>query len=189
MSRFIILILVLFVCSTVQAQQSLIQRYKGWRTYSDISSKQTTLAENAAKLEIASYAPDFELPNPEGRLVKMSEVQADVIILVFWASWCPSCRKENKEIGSWYADFKKQGGEVVGVSLDESKDDWIEAIKRDNVVWKQASDLKAMESPVIQSYGVQTTPTVFILDGTGKIMDKYLRGEELKHRVFSLLDS
>jgi len=127
-----------------------------------------------------SEAPDFTLPEPNGNNFTLSSLRGSYVLLDFWASWCAPCRSENPNVVQAYKDFGKKGLHIVQVSLDNSKEQWLDAIEKDQLQpWIHVSDLKYWNSPVAKLYGVQSIPANFLLDPDGKIIAQNLRGEQL----------
>jgi len=131
-------------------------------------------------VSVGQKAPEFELPTPEGKIVKLSDVKGKYILLDFWASWCAPCRAENPNIVKQYNAFKDKGFNIVSVSLDDNKSAWLKAIKDDKLTWTHISELKKWDGKVTNLYKVEGIPASFLLDSQGKIVAKNLRGEELK---------
>ncbi|MEI7595358.1 MAG: TlpA disulfide reductase family protein [Bacteroidota bacterium] len=143
--------------------------------------------QSAAKLAIGAVAPEITLADPDGNLISLSSLRGKYVLIDFWASWCSPCRKENPNVVKLYADFKDKGFEIIGVSLDRSKDAWVNAIKADNLTWKHISDLKYWQSVAAKEYGVEGIPFTVLLDKEGKIIAKSLRGEALRMKLEELL--
>jgi len=144
--------------------------------------------EKERKTAIGSIAPEIELPNVDGKLIKLSSLKGKVVLIDFWASWCGPCRKENPNVVKLYNEVKGQGFEVFSVSLDKDRDAWIKAIAKDGLIWKNhVSDLKYWKSAGALTYGVNSIPYTVLLDKKGKIVAKKLRGEELDKKVKELL--
>lgn len=132
---------------------------------------------------------NFTLKDMNGNEVKMSSCLSGkkYILLDFWASWCGPCRAENPNVLKVYNKFHEKGFDVVAVSLDDSKEQWINAIKKDNMPWIHLSDLKGWKSEVAGIYGVTAIPASFLLDGNGVIVATNLRGEKLEEKLSELL--
>lgn len=149
------------------------------------------LISNRSSAEVGKAAPEFSAPNPEGKMVSLKESLGKVTIIDFWASWCGPCRKENPSVVALYNELHEKGLNIIGVSLDKEGDaqKWQDAITADKLTWPQVSNLKYWNDPVAKKYNVTSIPATFILDATGKIVARDLRGEELKAKVIELLGS
>lgn len=155
--------------------------------YFSMLSNQIAEAEKrqaaASKLEAGKQAPNIELPNPEGKVISLSSLRGKVVMIDFWASWCKPCRRENPNIVKMYNEYKDQGFEIYGVSLDRDKDKWVRAIEQDNLTWAQVSDLKFWNSAAAQEYNVSSIPHTVLIDREGKIIANGLRGRPLEEKV------
>ena len=168
-----------------------------FKTYYDAldSTLKTTkkgkeLAEKLATMEkvaVGKMAPDFSAPNPEGKMVSLKESLGKVTIIDFWAAWCGPCRQENPNIVALYNKYKDQGLAIIGVSLDKDAEAWKKAIADDNLTWTQVSNIKHWQDPIAKEYNVQSIPAMFVLDASGKIVAKDLRGAELDAKIAELL--
>jgi len=138
-------------------------------------------------VEIGTQAPDFSAPTPNGKAVSLKESLGKVTVVDFWASWCKPCRQENPNMVALYKEFHAKGLNIVGVSLDNDAAKWKEAIATDKLTWTQISNLKEMQDPIAQAYSINAIPSTFILDASGKVIAKNLRGAELKAKIKELL--
>ncbi|GFR75450.1 thiol-disulfide oxidoreductase ResA [Elysia marginata] len=116
------------------------------------------------RVSVGKTAPDFSAPNPEGNLVKLSDIKGKVVIIDFWASWCNPCREKNPHLVALYKKYHDRGLELVGVSLDKKKQDWVKAIEDDRLDWNHLSNLKGWRDAVAKLYNVKSIPTIFVLD-------------------------
>ena len=137
---------------------------------------------------IGMKAPDFELNDPDGNPIKLSQVIGSKLLLLdFWAAWCGPCRRENPNVVAVYNEFKNQGFDVLGVSLDSEKDNWLQAIEDDKLTWTHVSALQYWDCPAAKKYAVMSIPANFLLDENGVIIAKNLREEALREKVAELL--
>ena len=133
-------------------------------------------------------AADFSQPDKDGKMVKLSDYRGKYVLLDFWASWCAPCRRENPNLIKAYAKYKGKGFEILGVSLDKAADKakWLKAIEDDKLTWKQVGDMKGWDNAAGMLYEVKAIPMNFLIDPSGKIIAKYLRGEELDKKLAEL---
>ena len=136
---------------------------------------------------IGQEAPEISLPSPEGKNIALSSFRGKVVLIDFWASWCAPCRKEMPNVVKAYAKYKDKGFEIYGVSLDNDKDRWVEAIQKDGITWPQVSDLKHWGSEAAKLYSVQGIPYTVLIDRDGKIIAKNLRGPDLENKLAEIL--
>jgi len=140
------------------------------------------------KVEVGQKAPDFTMNDVDGKPVSLSSKIGSKLLLVdFWAAWCGPCRQENPNVVKVYNEFKKKGFEIFGVSLDQDRGDWVKAISDDKLTWTHVSDLQYWNNAAAKLYAVQSIPANFLLDETGTIIGKNLRGEDLRNKVNELL--
>jgi len=151
-----------------------------------------TLAKNriAAKETAAgTQFKDIEAKDKDGNTIKLSDiVKSNSLTLVdFWASWCGPCRAEMPNVKKVYADYHDKGFEVYGVSLDDDKNAWLDAVGKLELPWIQVNDVVDGDASGASAYGVQAIPTTILIDQNGTIIAKNLRGEELAKKVAEIL--
>ena len=142
--------------------------------------------KNAESFVVGAEAPDFTLKNLAGEPVSLSDFKGKVVLIDFWASWCGPCRKDNPHVVELYNKYKKDGFEILGVSLDKTKDRWEQAVAKDNLTWTHVSDLKGWQNEVAQMYSVKSIPHTVLLDEEGKIIARKLRGPQLDQKLVSI---
>lgn len=146
----------------------------------------TVTAEKSMK--VGMLAPDFEMESPDGTMIKVSDFRGKYLLLDFWASWCAPCRRENPKVVTLYKQFKDNGFEILGVSLDDNREKWLKAIDDDGLVWNHVSDLKKWESAGAKAYAVRAIPHTVLIGPDGKIIALKLRGNELKVKLQELMN-
>ena len=149
--------------------------------------KMPSVGATAAPVGDAKWSADFSAPNPEGKIISLKQSLGKVTIVDFWASWCGPCRKENPNVVAIYKELHSKGLNIIGVSLDKDAAKWKEAIAKDKLNWTHVSNLKFWDEPIAAQYKVEAIPATFILDASGNIVAKDLRGDELRAKIIELL--
>jgi len=171
--------------------------YSQYPDYDPVISLHQQIQELAARYEYENStplvsaegmeAPEISLPSPEGDTIKLSSTRGSVVLLDFWASWCPPCRNENPNLVEVYDLYYKKGFEIFQVSLDKSKEAWIRGIRDDNLdKWIHVSDVKYWNSAVVPLYNITSIPYNLLIDREGRIIGSNLRGNELKATLAEL---
>ncbi|WP_207533808.1 TlpA disulfide reductase family protein [Desertivirga arenae] len=138
--------------------------------------------DNSKRTSIGAMAIDFTQADPQGKLVKLSGFRGKYVLLDFWASWCGPCRQENPNVVKAFNTYKDKNFTILSVSLDREngKEAWLRAIDNDKLTWTHVSDLKFWNNEAAVKYGIRSIPQNFLIDPSGKIIAKNLRGEELQ---------
>ncbi|MBP8824678.1 MAG: TlpA family protein disulfide reductase [Flavobacteriales bacterium] len=151
------------------------------------TTRNKALAPSAPGTAIGDKAPELAYYNPDStKVLKLSSLKGQYVLLDFWASWCGPCRRENPNVVRAYQKYSKakfkqgKGFTIYSVSLDKSRASWKSAIAQDKLAWPyHVSDLKAWSSEGARIYGVNSIPTNFLIDPNGVIVAKDLRGDQL----------
>ena len=138
------------------------------------------------KTKIGNVMPDFAQADKDGNEIKLSDLRGQYVLIDFWASWCGPCRAENPNVVDAYEKYKDNGFTVLGVSLDDNKENWLKAIEDDKLTWHHVSDLQGWKNAVAQEFGVKSIPFSILIDKEGVILGKNLRGEELQNTLADL---
>lgn len=136
---------------------------------------------------VGKQAPDFTLPDVNGKPLSLSSLRGKYVLVDFWASWCRPCRMENPNVVASFKKFSNKNFTILGVSLDKEKESWIQAIQDDQLTWQHVSDLKFWDSMVVPLYGIEGIPFNVLVDPNGVIIAKELRGPDLEKKLSEVL--
>ena len=138
---------------------------------------------------VGQKAPDFTMSDTSGNPVSLSsKIGPKLLLIDFWAAWCNPCRQENPNLVRVYNQYHKKGFDVLGVSLDQKKEAWLKAIADDKLTWTHVSDLKYWGNEAARLYAVNSIPSNFLVDETGTIIGRNLRGDDLFNKVKEVLE-
>ena len=155
----------------------------GTKLLNSFSGKKITDQYNKAKLFAIGKTIDFTLPDKEGNEFKLSSLKGKYVLVDIWASWCIPCRAENPFMLKAYNELKDKNFEIVGVSLDDKRAAWLDAVEQDKLPWKQVSDLKGFQTEIAVRLGIDLIPQNILIDPDGKIIAKQLRGANVNKMI------
>ncbi len=125
----------------------------------------------ATLVQAGADAPALSLKSMDGKSVDLSGYRGKWVVLDFWASWCPDCRKDIPDVVRLYKKFSPKGVEFIGISFDTDREAWEKTVRDSGLDWTQTCELVRMsKSAVAQSYGVDWIPSMVIVDPDGKVV-------------------
>ncbi len=172
---------------------NLANRFPNYKGIAEAQAYVKTQATAQAKPQtktpaaIGDIAPELTMNDVDDKPFSLSQLRGKYVLVDFWASWCGPCRGENPNVVAAYNQFKDKNFTVLGVSLDNNKEAWIEAIKEDKLNWKHISDLKKWSSAAVGMYGFDGIPYNVLIDPQGKIIAIGLRESALQHKLAEVL--
>lgn len=171
-----------------KVDSSLFRKYPD---YGPVVTLHKQVEEMVARLGVTAEAsmisgtvPEITLPSPDGDTISLSSTRGSVVLLDFWAAWCPPCRQESPNLVKAYDTYHKKGFEIYQVSLDKSREAWIKGIQDDKLGrWIHVSDLQYWNSAVVPLYKIESIPANYLLDKDGRILATNLRGVKLEEKL------
>jgi len=140
-----------------------------------------------ADFKVGSDMPDFKLPDKDGKDFVFSTLRGKYVLVDFWASWCGPCMREMPNVVKLYKECKGKNFEIVGISLDQKRDAWLNAVEKNKMKWIQVSDLKSWGTLPVKLCNISAVPYTVLVDPEGKVIALDLRGEELIKKVKEVL--
>ena len=189
------LLLEVFMIENKVNKDSIIDVYESFSNRIKVSDVGKNIADLLSQfedpIEVGEIAPDFTAPSIDGPDITLSNVLLDnkVTLLDFWAAWCRPCRIENPNLVRLHKKYKDAGFDIIGVSLDRTREQWEQAVIDDNLPWTQVSNLNFWNDPVARRYSIRAIPQSYLLNKDGLVMGKNLRGQELEDKILSLLNA
>jgi peroxiredoxin len=177
------------------AMNSLTQKYEGDSNLAEMKKRYNAYKEQVEKIKeqqdqqnawIGKKAPELTLPDVNGKNVSISSFRGKYLLVDFWASWCQPCRAENPNVVAAYNQYKNKNFTILGVSLDKKKENWLQAIKEDQLKWTHVSDLAFWDSKAVTTFGFTGIPYNVLIDPDGTIIAEGLRGEELESKLHEI---
>jgi peroxiredoxin len=187
------LLLEVFMIENKVNKDSIIDVYESFSNRIKVSDVGKNIADLLSQfedpIELGEIAPDFTAPSIDGINVTLStELKKNKVTLVdFWAAWCRPCRVENPNLVRLYKKYNKEGFNIIGVSLDRTKEQWKQAIIDDNLPWVQVSNLNFWNDPIARRYSIRAIPQSYLLNKDGLVLGKNLRGQDLEARISAML--
>ena len=183
------LLLEVFMIENKVNKDSIIDVYESFSNRIKVSDVGKNIADLLRQyenpIEVGETAPDFTAPSINGSDVTLSEEVSknNVTLLDFWAAWCRPCRVENPNLVRLYKAYNKDGFDIIGVSLDRTKEQWEQAVEDDNLLWTQVSNLNFWNDPIARRYSIRAIPQSFLINKEGVVIGKNLRGNDLEESI------
>jgi thiol-disulfide isomerase/thioredoxin len=136
-----------------------------------------------ASLVTGTNFPGFSVPDVDGKPLSLADYKGKVVLIDFWATWCPPCRAEIPNVVATYKKYHSQGFDIIGVSLDQNRLKLVNFTKDKGMTWPQFFDGQGWENELAVKYGIEAIPATYLLDGNGIIIAKELRGAKLEQAV------
>ena len=136
----------------------------------------------------SGMAPDFTLTGFDGRTVTLSQLRGQVVIINFWASWCPPCREEAAYLEQTWRKYKGQGVVFIGVDWVDTEKEALAYIAEFDITYLNGPDLGTR---IAQAYRIQGVPETFYVDKTGRLRGVHigpLKPPELDNKIEELLN-
>jgi thiol-disulfide isomerase/thioredoxin len=131
-------------------------------------------------LTVGTVAPD--LTDVEGQTVSLEKYRGQYVVLDFWASWCPDCRKDMPQMKELYTQDSGNRVQFLGISFDTTREALDNYLEKEAIAWPQVTELKKMkESKMAQAYHIKWIPSIYLLDPNGKVLLATVEIEKLKH--------
>ncbi len=163
------------------AHQTFLQLKKKYPSSDSAAEAETLLI--SLKLRVGAEFPDFQVKDINGKSLSLDQFKNKVVLIDFWATWCPPCVEEMPYIVKTYKKYYDKGFEIIGISLDQNENRFLKFIKDNDMTWRQYFDGKRGQNGLARKYSVDSIPTTFLIDPNGKIIAKNLRGSALEEAV------
>ena len=135
-------------------------------------------------------APAFNLKTLDGKNFDSARLQGRYVVIDFWASWCPDCRKDAPNVVRMYNEFHKRGVEFIGVSFDTDREAWRKGVERFNIPYVQVSELKKFHNTdIAKAYGVKWIPALYLIGKDGKVILGTVLSDKLEKALNKLFDT
>ncbi len=182
MKKIPIFIVIILVFSACKNENKNVVKNDNYGIEEGVNEKN---ANNSNLLVLGQTIHDFTTIDKNGKNIQLSKLykKNKLVLLNFWSSRCIPCRKENPNLVNLYQQYHSKGFEIVSVSVDEDKKNWMNAIEQDKLSWIQICDFNSWSGVIPKQFNITETPTMFLINQEGSIVDINLKGEALQAKL------
>lgn len=163
------------------AHQAFLQLKKEYPSSDSAAEVEALLI--SLNLRVGAEFPDFQAEDTDGKSLSLDQFKNKIVLIDFWATWCPPCVDEIPNIVKTYKKYHDKGFEIIGISLDQNENKFLRFIKNNDMTWRHYFDGKRGQNELARKYSIDSIPSTFLIDANGKIIAKNLRGSSLEEAV------
>ena len=152
----------------------------------NLSGKQVRVTAKSHPL-LGKPLGELKFTDLKGEQIDISQYKGKVVLIDFWATWCGPCIGELPNVLDTYSKYHDDGFEIIGISLDRSREKLENFIEENNMPWPQYFDGKGWKNEISTGFGIRSIPSTFLLDGQGIVRYTNLRGSALEQAVADIL--
>lgn len=141
--------------------------------------------ESLENVQVGKPAPDFTLPDQTEKNISLHDYLGKYVLINFWASWCAPCRAEHPELKNIASEFAPKGFLVLEISMDDYKNQWINAMKQDQLSWINLWNNQSWNNAAARKYAIHQIPQNILVDPQGKIVAKNIGMKQLTNFLSS----
>ncbi|MHC4757241.1 MAG: TlpA family protein disulfide reductase [Planctomycetota bacterium] len=149
-------------------------------------SKNASNTQRPNRIVVGQQFPRLKFKNLQGTATDIDKLQGKVVLIDFWATWCPPCRDEMPAVVSLYNRYRNRGFEIIGISLDSDINKLNTYLAEKQITWPQHYDGKRWDNMIAVRFGVKAIPTTVLIDKQGIVRNIGLRGAQLENAVDNL---
>ncbi|MEX0987598.1 MAG: TlpA disulfide reductase family protein [Bacteroidales bacterium] len=171
-----------------EAQIYMVDNYVDETCTTDLVELTTQRVIGYRKMAEGQIAEDILIRGADQEMIRLSEVDADYILVIFWAAYCDHCREIIPDFRKWYLEDKPENLEIFAVSIDSVKSDWTDYLAMNDLPWINTHEPMGWEGRSASDYNVYATPTMFLLDRERKIIARPFNMRELRRKIRQMTD-
>jgi thiol-disulfide isomerase/thioredoxin len=136
--------------------------------------------DQSKRFRTGAVVPNIIIPDSTGINVDLMNIKTEKILIIFYASWCPHCQRIMPKLNYFYNNTDKEKFKILAISIDTSRTDWLNFVRKNNFTWINVSDLKGGSGKSLEDYYIYATPTMFLLNDKKEIIAVPADLDELK---------